>query len=423
MTRFKHNVGSKGSGSKFLSLISYFSCKGYPYFCRYSKYDIRLTSVVLGFTLSLFILLLLGFGFNSVWASTGGTTISTYMISTRDGSDPPKGVQEIGYDGKPLGDINQLKEDCPSEVAIFVHGWPNDQYRAKERLDRVKTSLESNNYIIPLIALSWNSDVTWENAKIIAQQNGPKLAHFIFDYMATCKHQFHRNVEVRLIGHSLGARVILSALDSLHENPAWKSNSFKIASVHLMGAAVDDEEVSKNLSDISNAPTNMNKVKFPYGEAIEGEVNRFYNLFDPEDNVLTMVYPVYEGNDAALGQHGMQKELKQIDKPSTPPYYNINVQNEVQPGQDADGIEDTHTVFCGVTICDEITVKDWDVGLCLAYYNPFGSISMNCYVGEGDNHAGYMGFRKIPVNKNIDEYDGAIDIVVQTVVNATMMGK
>jgi hypothetical protein len=32
---------------------------------------------------------------------------------------------------------------------------------------------------------------------------------------------------------------------------------------------------------------------------------------------------------------------------------------------------------------------------------------------RGDNHAGYMGFRKIPVNKNIDEYDGAMDIVVQ----------
>jgi hypothetical protein len=64
------------------------------------------------------------------------------------------------------------------------------------------------------------------------------------------------------------------------------------------------------------------------------------------------------------------------------PYYDINIQNEVQPGQDADGIEDTHPVFCGVIICDEITVKNWDVGLCLAY-NFFGSISMNCSVGEG----------------------------------------
>jgi hypothetical protein len=64
--------------------------------------------------------------------------------------------------------------------------------------------------------------------------------------------------------------------------------------------AVDNEEVSKNPSDISGDPTNTNRIKFAYGEAIEDEVNRFYNLFNPEDSVLTIVYPIYEGNDAAL---------------------------------------------------------------------------------------------------------------------------
>jgi len=59
------------------------------------------------FTLLLFLTNILEF--NNVWAATGGTAIPTYMISTRDGSDPPKGVQEIGYNGKPLGDINQLR--------------------------------------------------------------------------------------------------------------------------------------------------------------------------------------------------------------------------------------------------------------------------------------------------------------------------
>jgi hypothetical protein len=81
-----------------------------------------------------------------------------------------------------------LKRDCPGEAAIFVHGWQIDHVKAKERLDRVKTSLESNNFIIPLIELSWNSNVTWDSAKTLAQQNGPKLAHFILDYMNTCKH-------------------------------------------------------------------------------------------------------------------------------------------------------------------------------------------------------------------------------------------
>lgn len=38
---------------------------------------------------------------------------------------------------------------------------------------------------------------------------------------------------------------------------------------------------------------------------------------------------------------------------------------------------------------------------------------MNCSVGVGDNHAGYTGFRNIPANNNLHEYDGAIDIVLQ----------
>ncbi len=49
-----------------------------------------------------------------------------------------------------------------------------------------------------------------DDAKTIAQQNGPKLAHFIFDYVNTCKHQFNKNVNVRLISHSISARLILS---------------------------------------------------------------------------------------------------------------------------------------------------------------------------------------------------------------------
>jgi hypothetical protein len=65
--------------------------------------------------------------------------------------------------------------------------------------------------------------------------------------------------------------MILSAIESLHENPVWKSNGFKITSVHLLEAAVDNEEVSKNPSDISGDPTNTNGVKFAYGEAIEDE--------------------------------------------------------------------------------------------------------------------------------------------------------
>ncbi len=404
--------------NKHCFIIHRFNCDKCHIF-RNEKFNTRASITFVGIMLtSLFALLPFlpnMLEFNSVWATTGGTNTPIYMISTRDGSDPPKGLQGIGYNGKALGDINQLKQDCPTEVAIFVHGWHNDENKAKERLDRVRMSLESNNYPIPLIGLSWNSNIKWDDAKTVAQQDGPKLAHFIIDYVNTCKDQFNKNVNVRLISHSLGARVVLTALDSLHGNPIWKNNGFKIASVHLMGAAVDNEEVSKNLLDISSDSTNANTIKSAFGKAIEGEVVRFYNLFNPEDNVLDMVYPFYE-KDIALGQLGMQQNIKQTDKVSSPPYYDINIQNEIEPGRNADGIADTHVVFCyygSQSICkDDHMIKNWDSGLCYNYFI-WSNILESCNVGAGDNHAGYMGFRNIPANGNLHEYDGAIDMVVQ----------
>jgi hypothetical protein len=363
---------------------------------------------------------------NDVWATTGEVTVPLYMITTRDDSDPPQGVSGTGYDGSPLGNISKLKTECPTEIAIFVHGWQNDDFKAKERLDRVRISLIENNYSIPLVGLSWPSNTTWwQLAKIIAKQDGPKLAHFIVDYVYNCKHQHNKDVSVRLIGHSLGARLILSALDDVHKNPKWRSEGFKILSVHLMGAAVDDEEVSKNSSDITEDSINHTSIKSAYGTAIQEEVIRFYNLYNPKDNMLEplpfspdnltgnliySIYPFFE-KDYALGQAGrQQQDIQEIDKVSTPPYYDINVTNQIEPSTDADGIDDMHPVFCGFGVCSETLIKGWDFGLCTAYY--WGLIT-DCRFGMGDNHGGYMGFRHNPANRDIEEYNGTMDVVVK----------
>ena len=60
-----------------------------------------------------------------------------------------------------------------------------------------------------------------------------------------------------------------------------------------MGAAVDDDEVSKNAVDV----TNSDRIKVPYGEAIEEEVIKFYNLVNSEDHVLRpgLIYPSFFG--------------------------------------------------------------------------------------------------------------------------------
>jgi pimeloyl-ACP methyl ester carboxylesterase len=346
--------------------------------------------------------------FNNTYAATTGPSVTTktttkikipiYMITTRNNQNYPQGVQGPGYNNNyQFSDIHQLLQSChPTELAIFVHGWGIDEYKAKERLDRVKLSLEYNKYNISLIGFSWDSNGEWEPAKSIAKENGPKLAQFILNYMETCKHEHQKEVKIRLLGHSLGSRVILSTLQSLHENTKWNNgtnNHFKIASVHLMGAAVDDEEVSKNPFDITKDTTNSNTVKSAYGEAIQEEVIIFYNLNNPEDNVLQplpfypidlfyQIYPKFD-KDLALGQSGYQRSPN-IVLPKN--YVQINVQDEIKAIPDTDAIE------------------GWDFGLC----NLVGF----CKVDIGDNHAGYIGFRNIS-NTNLLSDDGAINIVVK----------
>jgi Alpha/beta hydrolase of unknown function (DUF900) len=313
------------------------------------------------------------------------TTVQPYEITTRGNLPYPTGVQGNGYNNKyPLLNIKQLFNNCPNEIAIIVHGWPLNETQAKERFDRAKMSLEHDQYPVPIVGFSWESNTTWANAKQIANENGPELAHFIFDYKNTCKHQHNKDVNVRLVAHSLGARVVLSTLEGLNNIAAWNTNHFNITSVHLMGPAVDDEEVSRNASDTGDSFLDDDIV---YGKFIQKEVVHFFNLYDREDNMLKpalfppVYYPAFEG-DLPLGYHGKQAV---IDSPTSSIYRDINVENEIRNIDDSDG---DHK-------CD--------------LPNPFipGSCTINAV---GENHLGYFGFRSAVNGTLID--DGAMNVVV-----------
>jgi hypothetical protein len=91
-------------------------------------------------------------------------------------------------------------------------------------------------------------------------------------------------------------------MQTLHTNPEWTNNlNNKIKSVHLIGAAVDNEQISTRTSDcsLSNPPLPCT------GKAIEGVAERFSNLYNPENNMLQFVYNSVEG-DKALGWCGKE---------------------------------------------------------------------------------------------------------------------
>jgi hypothetical protein len=248
----------------------------------------------------------------------------------------------------------------------------------------VSLSLHNSDYVIPLIGFSWDSNTAlskqgWTVAKRIANENGPLLGKFVEDFKTKCP-----NDKLRVVAHSLGAKVALSAVQWVHDNDNALGNSIskKIASVHLLGAAVNNEQISKNPNDcirFNNPPLKCS------GVAIESEVGHFYNLYDPEDNMLASErlpnlmcwicdpinlpspYQNSEGHDA-LGASG---KGHLVNIPAN--YQEHDVSSKIMNDKDAD--KDNK--------CD--VMGNWFFGYPYSSYCTIGNL--------GDNHMGYMGFR------------------------------
>lgn len=251
-----------------------------------------------------------------------------------------------------------MTQTCPNEIAIYIHGFNKDKNDAGEELNRLQTSLNNNNYMIPLIGFSWDSKVLWPQAKVNAMNSGEELAKFIYKFKNQCS-----NTDIRIIAHSLGAAVVDSTLNNLVKYLDFKNtdNTSKIIkSVHLLGAAISNELIMD---------------KTPFGNAINDKVEKFFNLYNPEDDGLE-VNRLYEKHNP-LGSVGAPNQ-------NIPPnYVDTNVTNEIPVLSDADGDGNLEECF-------------EENGLALV---------------KGDNHCGYIGFREPFSNSLID--DGAIDVVVR----------
>ncbi len=310
----------------------------------------------------------------STWLSSGYNYNYNNTISTRGHFDPTTGelisehnqtdyLYDNGTSEKTSGSL-QNEIMCPSqkEIAIYIHGVWTDEPSANEQVNRLSMSLEANDNIIPLIGFSWDSNTSfgkegWKNAKAIAEKNGPKLAKFILDFKSKCE-----DSDIRLIAHSLGAAVVNSTLISLSNNQELNAtNDFNLTSVHLLGAAIDRSEIAANAT---------------FGRAIESVVDNFYNLRNPEDNMLEYIYRNVENKDA-LGLLGIQHS-----QPIPRDYVERQVDSEIPPIQDADGNS-------------RLDCFDYFVLL------------------PGDNHCGYIGFRGLPPFENMLRSDGSMDVVVQ----------
>jgi len=304
-------------------------------------------------------------------AGTVADATYTRLVSTRANFDTSTSSLLPNHNKKDYAatDVPGLQVGkCPAEIVIYVHGVGASQSDATEQTERVKMSLNNNSYYNPVIGFSWDSNTPKgaSTVETIAKQQGPKLAHFILDFKNKCPES-----NIRMISNSMGARVTLSTLVSLHTNKEWKSKDFKIDSVHLISA-------------VAASSWSVDGIKSPVRNIIEQVVIKFYNLVNPKDKLFSGTFPRVEDH-TALGNSGAQKG---ISLPSN--YIQQDVQNEILPlcDADADGKPD------------------------------FGLTSKDCKAMErGFNHMGYMGFRDPTTKKLMD--DGVMNLIVSDWKNET----
>ena len=263
--------------------------------------------------------------------SIDATHATTPIVSTRDHFYIFNGYLTFGHtysDYEPPEVIPMCLPD--REIVIYVHGWNADEESAISQFNIVKKSLESPEiaYRHPVIGFSWDSNTigiypwNWLFGKIIAEQNGLKLGKFILDYKEYCE-----QAKIRLVGHSLGASVILNTLERLHKDPElllWNSpvRNYKVESVHLLGAAINPKDAS---------------IRNGFGIYIRDEVNQneFHNKFSPQDDTLETAYRNTERH-IALGENGTGNILTGLSSY----YQEENVSNEISRDVNGNGIID-----------------------------------------------------------------------------------
>jgi len=138
------------------------------------------------------------------------------------------------------------------EITIMIHGLRNNTSGALTKFVIAKRKLVQLGYKNPVIGYSYDSNTAGAQyilhalhalhvGVIIANKNGRNLAKFVTDFK-----QKSPETKIRLMGHSLGAHVILSMIKNLAKNTR---NKGIIEAVYLFGGSIPSDALSvKNAS-------------------------------------------------------------------------------------------------------------------------------------------------------------------------------
>ena len=161
------------------------------------------------------------------------------------------------------------------EITIMIHGLRNNAPGALTKFVTAKKRLACLGYKNPVVGYSYDSNTTGaqyisyalhalHTGLIIAGKNGRNLAKFVTDFK-----QKSPETKIRLMGHSLGAHVILSMIKNLARNA---KNKGIIEAVYFFGGSIPSDAL--NLRNGSHAQRIV--------------ATKIKNYYSPEDEVLRL---------------------------------------------------------------------------------------------------------------------------------------
>lgn len=193
---------------------------------------------------------------------------AAWRITTRGYYDRRTGelLRPDAYSVYPPGMLGRLAGSA--EVAIVVHGMRNDSAGAASKIRIASERLKSLGYAHPVIGFSYDADVVGAHvrgnypralgvARTIAEGNGPRLAAFLEDLW-----QKSPDTAVRVLGHSLGSEVVVSAARSM----GGDGSGPLMASVHLFAASVTRRDVASAKGALERAVSGMVKNYYHTGD-------------------------------------------------------------------------------------------------------------------------------------------------------------
>ena len=161
------------------------------------------------------------------------------------------------------------------EITIMIHGLRNNAPGALTKFVIAKKRLVYLGYKNPVVGYSYDSNTTGaqyisyalhalHTGLIIAGKNGRNLAKFVTDFK-----QKSPETKIRLMGHSLGAHVILSMIDNLARNA---KNKGIIEAVYFFGGSIPSDALN---------PRNGSHAQRIVATKIK-------NYYSPDDEVLRL---------------------------------------------------------------------------------------------------------------------------------------